>query len=1150
MWICVDMYNYFRGIEINLELIEKTASHAHIHAAAMQRGLFGFALAGRKTPLAQPRLLHSRSVSAAFCAQRTVRACPSIRFGGSRPLVGSIPRGRALHTAASTTAPPVVSTIATAAPNLKRGEERERCSLSVGDRLHGYRVLRVTPVPERNFMTYHLIHEATGAEHFHVDCADNNNAFFVTLKTIPTDSTGVAHILEHTTLCGSQKYPVRDPFFNMLKRSMNTYMNAYTAPDHTSYPFATQNAQDFKNLLSVYLNCVFFPLLQEMDFRQEGHRLEFEQLTDASSPLKFKGVVYNEMKGALSDSNSLFAERLTMALYPTTTYHYNSGGEPSDIPSLSYDALRSFHQRHYHPSNARFYTYGDLSLSEHLKFIHDECLSHFEKEQQQQHKISPPVVPDEQRFTSPQRVETTAPPIPGADPERQNKFAIAWLANNTTDTFETLCMSLLSKLLLDGPNAPMHKALIESNIGLDYAPSTGYNPGAREASFAVGLSGIVDKDIERVESIIMSTLEEAAKDGFPQERIDSILHQLEIGLKHVTSDFGMTVGSGINYSWIHGNDPVNPILFDKNIGRLKEELATQGQDFFKQRIKKYLLENQHRVALVMRPDEQYLSKQDKEEHEKLRKIRSKLTPQDVEAIIEQGKTLKEKQETTQDVSCLPTLHLSDVPKEAPGKDVRLERRAVPLSRGMEVPLLAVPQPTNGLTYFRALLDIHSLPKELTPYVPLFASVFTEMGAGKMDYRQFAQEIETYTGGIGVSANIILHPNDVSQYKNQLYLHSYCLDRNLSHMFDLIQTVFNEPKFDDLEHLQSLISQMTSDAQESLISSGHSYAKSTAAAVFSDAFALSEEWQGVSNVRFLQQLLQKGEFELLAEKFKAIANHVLDSNRMRCSLVAEESTLPVAENKMKEFLANLRADTDTSHYDSKAGYKSANFRPLTEERSTFIPLPASVNFVVKCLPSVPYQHPDAPSLRVIFLYFTSLAACYLKAYSKKKTTTKPKVLASLLSSQYLHREIREKGGAYGGGALSGEGLFAYYSYRDPNTTQTLDVYRRSLDWLQRSESFTEQDLEEAKMRLFSSLDSPVAPSNQGTQEFLRDITYEMRQRHREALFATTRADLLSVADRYLDDREGKAKASIAILGATEKAEDGQHEEDFEEEGERQ
>ena len=417
----------------------------------------------------------------------------------------------------------------------------------VGQTIHGFEVERITRVDELQLTAIELEHKATKAKHLHVARADSNNVFSVGLRTVPPDNSGVPHILEHTTLCGSQRYPARDPFFNMLTRSLATFMNAFTASDFTMYPFATINPKDFDNLLSVYLDAVFFPKLARHDFLQEGWRLEHTVTADQTSPIVFKGVVYNEMKGALSSSDDLFVTRAGQALCEGGVYHNYSGGDPPHIPSLTYEALKRFHSELYHPSNARFYTYGDLPLDHHLAAIETNVLQHFTVKTD----IAP--VPKQPRWVTPRTVQLTGPPDAMAvDSDRSAKVSIAYLLNDVRDTNEVFALRILSSLLVSGPSSPFYQSLIESGLGSDFAPNTYYDAHGNEASFAVGLTGVSTADIGKVVEAIKSTFESVASKPFDSEQIESILHQVELSLKHQSTKFGLNLVSSISSAWVHG----------------------------------------------------------------------------------------------------------------------------------------------------------------------------------------------------------------------------------------------------------------------------------------------------------------------------------------------------------------------------------------------------------------------------------------------------------------------------------------------------------------------------------------------------------------------------------------------------------------------
>jgi presequence protease len=457
-------------------------------------------------------------------------------------------------------------------------------TLAVGSTIGDYTVLRTAALPHLNGTYIELEHSRTGAKHIHIACPDENNAFSVTFPTIPQDSTGVAHILEHTVLTGSQRYPVRDPFFSMIPRSLSTFMNALTYPAFTSYPFSTRNAKDFQNLLEVYLDANFFPFLRENSFKQEGWRYEFSELENPDSPLEFKGVVYNEMRGANSSVARVMYKAMAKAMLPDTTFANDSGGQPDHIPNLTWQELRAFHARHYHPSNAYFMTYGNLPLKATLETIETNVLAHFERLEVDSS------IPNQPRRSSPIRV-TEAYAIAAGEPlERKAQVLVSWLTDFIGDGFKVLCWRVLSEVLLANAASPLRKALIESGIGSALADGTGYND-YREIIFSAGLKDVNAEDAEKIENLIMGTLEQLVQSGIDPDLIDAAIHQLEIEAREV-SDSGSPYGLKVMFraldAYLYGGDPLGTLLFDLDIQRLESERAKGG--FFEGIIRREILE--------------------------------------------------------------------------------------------------------------------------------------------------------------------------------------------------------------------------------------------------------------------------------------------------------------------------------------------------------------------------------------------------------------------------------------------------------------------------------------------------------------------------------------------------------------------------------
>uniref|UniRef100_A0A8C1Y169 Presequence protease, mitochondrial n=1 Tax=Cyprinus carpio TaxID=7962 RepID=A0A8C1Y169_CYPCA len=973
---------------------------------------------------------------------------------------------------------------------------------TAGQKLHGFTVKEVTAVPDLFLTAVKLSHDATGAQYLHAARDDSNNLFSVQFRTTPMDSTGVPHILEHTVLCGSQRFPCRDPFFKMLNRSLSTFMNAFTASDYTMYPFSTQNAKDFQNLLSVYLDAVFFPCLRELDFWQEGWRLEHETPTDPSSRLVFKGVVFNEMKGVFSDNERLYAQHLQNKLLPDHTYAVVSGGEPLAIPDLTWEQLKHFHATHYHPSNARFFTYGDLPLEQHLQQIEEEALSKFERTEPNT------AVPPQTHWDKP-RVDhvTCRPDALAPDPIKQNTLCMSYLLGDITDTFEAFILSLLSSLMISGPNSPFYKALIEPEIGSDFSSSVGFDGSTRQASFTIGLQGMAEDDTETVKHIIAQTIDDIIATGFEEEQIEALLHKIEIQMKHQSTSFGLALASYIASCWNHDGDPVQLLKISENVSRFRQCLK-ENPRYLQDKIQHYFKDNAHRLTLTMSPDERFLEKQAEAEEQKLQQKIQNLSDADHKDIYEKGLQLLAAQSTTQDASCLPALKVSDIEPIIPYTPVQ------PGTAG-GVPVQYCEQPTNGMVYFRAMCNLNSLPEDLKIYVPLFCSVITKLGCGELDYRQQAQRIELKTGGMSVSPQIIPDTADLDLYEQGIILSSSCLERNLPDMFQLWSDIFNSPRFDDEQRLRVLVMMSAQELSNGISYSGHMYAMTRAARTLTPTADLQEAFSGMDQVKFMKRIAEMTDLTSVLRKLPRIKRHLLNPENMRCAVNATPQKMSEAAGEVERFIGNIAANRKERKpvrptvveraLDPQAGSSASrklisepHFKPC--QMKTYFQLPFNVNFVSECVRAVPFTHTDYASL------------C---------------ILARMMTAKFLHGEIREKGGAYGGGArMGGGGLFSFYSYRDPNSTQTLSAFRGGVEWA-RAGKFTQQDIDEAKLSVFSAVDAPVAPSDKGLGRFLNGITDEMKQRYRERLFAVTDKNLIDVAGRYLG--VGQQTCGVAILG---------------------
>lgn len=986
------------------------------------------------------------------------------RFLGSlgRAAGHGLRRGRARTLVTTTTKDSTAVKVAT--------EEAVQAEFPVGREVSGFVVREVQEVPELHLTALRLEHEATGADYLHIARADPNNVFCVGFRTTPMDSTGVPHILEHTVLCGSEKFPCRDPFFKMLNRSLSTFMNAMTGCDFTIYPFSTQHPVDFRNLMSVYLDAVFKPNLVELDFLQEGWRLEHQDVKDPSSPIVFKGVVFNEMKGVFADSQQLFNQKLLNGILPSHTYGVVSGGDPLVIPQLTWEQLKQFHAYHYHPSNAHFFTYGDQPLANHLEFIQDNYLKHY-------NKIDPNTeVPEEPNWQEPRSAHVACGVDPMGGGEAQASVAVSYKLVDITNTFETFVLAILAQLLTSGPNAPFYKALLEPGLGSSFSPSSGFEGSTRSTTFTVGLQGVKDQDVDKVKAIIEETFDQVIEEGFPADRVESVLHNIELSVKHQTSSFGLSLAMNLTPLWNLNGDPIDGLLINNKIAKFRKCLE-ENPKFLQEKVRQYFKENSHKYTLTMAPQDGYEDNLQSLEEAQLKERLASLTSEDREKIWELGHTLANKQEEEEDLSSLPTLQVSDIPRTVTPVPVTTQTLG-----GVEVQVCDCP--TNDLTYFTTVLSTKDVDEELRPLVPLLCGVLTRMGAGDMDFRQLDQAAELVSGGLGVGPHTCFHPVDITQYEQAIVLSSHCLNNNVQKMLDLWTCIFNETKFDDLQRFSTLVSMIATNQANSLVYSGHQYAMTVAAASTSHVSSLAESWGGLSQLRRMKALSEAKDLTPTLENLRVLARQLLSRQGMRVAINTTPGHHDAALHTLESFLENLDGMPEPT--TQPLATIPQTFSPHTNRTHCVFPFP--INFAAKAFPGVPYAHPDAGALRVL----------------------------ARVMFRFLHREIREKGGAYGGGARAQPGgPFTFYSYRDPHSTQSLAAFDAAVEWVL-SGGFTERDVAEAKLGVFQTVDAPVAPGAMGKRHFLSHITDRLFADHRQLVLDAESQDLVRVARMYLKD----------------------------------
>lgn len=891
---------------------------------------------------------------------------------------------------------------------------------------------------------------------------------------------------------------MRDPFFKMLPRSLSNFMNAFTSADHTSYPFATTNQKDFKNLLSVYLDATLHPLLNEHDFTQEGWRIgpENPQKTPGTDlgtknkdKLVFKGVVYNEMKGQMSDASYLYYIRFRDHIFPDI---HNSGGDPKKMTDLTYSDLKSFHSSTYHPSNARIFTYGSMPLADHLEETgrHLEAFEPITTDK----AIRVPANLDE----GPLSYTVKGPADPLVDKEMQYKTSVSWLMGDTSNILENFSLRVLSSLLLDGYGSPLYRGLVETGLGPDWSPNTGYDDNSKIGIFSVGLSGVRASDVTKVKEAIRETLAHVHARGFDKSKVEGILHQLELGLRHKTANFGMSLMQRVQPGWFNGVDPFDALAWNDTVSSFKTEFAKDG--YLEGLLEKYLL-NDRTLTFTMEP---FLTYGDELAAEESNRLLHKISEVSREAGSEKKAeeqlaarelSLLDAQESArdQDLSCLPTVRVKDIP-------CHLEPKRVRFSSMDDVKVQWREADTNGLTYFRAINVLDGLPEELRMLIPLFTDCILRLGTKDNSMEELEDMIKLKTGGIGASYHSSTSRNNIDISTEGISLSGHALDKNVSRMFDLLSTVIRETHFDGMQaesKIRQLLQGDASGALDAVASSGHSYARRYAEAGLTPQGNLNEQIGGLTQVSHTATLAQRSTSEGLGDtisKLKTIqAFAISKSPNFRAAITCSPGAVSTNEAALDRFLTRM-PETGTM-----PKYQQTTKNPVN--RKTFFPLPYQVYYSALAMRTVPYTHQSGGPLQI---------------------------LSQLLTHKHLHHEIREKGGAYGGGAYSRglSGVFGMYSYRDPNPQNTLRIMRDAGRWAY-EKSFSNQDIEEAKLSVFQSVDAPESVSDEGMTRFLSGIDEEVEQKKREELLNVTKDDVRKVAQKYLI--EGTPGASVAVLG---------------------
>lgn len=952
---------------------------------------------------------------------------------------------------------------------------------AVGHTYRDFVITKCLPLTELQSTMSELTHEPSGARVIHIANNDPENLFSLSFRTLPTSSNGVAHILEHTVLCGSRKYPVKDPFFAMSRRSLNTFMNALTGQDFTCYPASSQVEKDFYNLLEVYIDAVFHPELKELSFLQEGHRLEFTEPKNPKSPLQFQGVVYNEMKGSLSSSDSRLWRAVFKHLFSDLPYAHNTGGDPKEIPNLTHEELIDFHRNFYHPSRCLFFFYGNIPLAKHLDFIEKKALSGVSKL-----GILPPLQ-KQKRFDAPiARVEK----YPIAESESLEKKAIlayAWLTAPVTNPGEVLALSLLDCLLMDNDASPLRFALLKSNLCTQAASSIDIEMS--EVPWLIVCKGCEPNNAAALKRVLFDALREIAANPFPKERIEASLHQLEFERTEINTDegpFGLTLFMRAALIAQHGSDPESGLLIHTLFKELRARL--EDPDYLSSLIRYYLLDNPHFLELTLDADPNLEKEEAEEERKRLDDIRAKLKPEQEAKIIAQSEALALYQEATehQSLDCLPKVTLNDVPPHV--RNIPLEETDAGRLKVFHHACF-----TNQILYADLLFDLPNLPFSDLPLASIFVRFLTEVGCGGRGYEKNLEFAQAYTGGLNASLSLHVSQADPDQCSPTLSLKGKALARNGSKLLELFSDCASSPDFTDSRRIRELLSQHATALQNRLTKNALNYAIQTALSGFSAASLVFDQWNGLPYYTAVMRWVKNPD---------ALIEGLL---RIQKTILGVGAPHLVFSCSSPEF-QSLK-ETHFGHLGEKLGGK-----PFQRWTGNY-PLPEVL-----------------PQARFIAspVAFTSLGT---RTVSYRDSVS-PLLLISteLLQNVILHKEIREKGGAYGSEAsyAPSTGNFYFYSYRDPHLAQTIAAFQKAMEKIGGG-GFNHRDLEEAKLGILQILDAPIAPGSRAITAYAwkrAGRTQEMREAFRSKILSATREEVSAAVSEYLLPQK---KTLVTFLG---------------------
>lgn len=925
------------------------------------------------------------------------------------------------------------------------------------------------------------VHKKTKAQLISLESDDENKSFGVTFRTPPANSSGVAHILEHSVLCGSKKYPLKEPFVELVKGSLHTFLNALTYPDKTSYPVASQNTQDFYNLIDVYLDAVFFPRISKETFAQEGWHYDIEHTSD---PLQYKGVVFNEMKGSYSSEDRLLFETVQQSLLPDTIYAHDSGGDPRKIPSLTYEEFAAFHHTYYQPSNAYFFFSGNDDPQKRLQIV-DEFIRNFSYSNVDSTIHLQPALKNKR---------TVVRKYPVSQPQKNKHIVtVNWLFPEIVDTKLQLALEIIEYILLGSSASPLHRALIESGLGEDIA-GFGLESEMRQMAFSTGLKGVAADDTKKVESLIKNTLQTLVRDGFDTKDVTAAVNTIEFHLREMnTGSFprGLSLMFSSLSNWLYDRDPFAPLQFEAPLKEIKDSIA-KDPSYVTKILDTYFVQNTHQTTVILEPDTELAAKIVQAEIEELAAYKKTLSQSQLEGLVATTKTLRTLQETPDSkeaLATLPSLHIRDI-------DPLIQH----FPKSLDDRWICHDIFTSGIVYLDVGFSVHTVPEKLLPYLPLFLRSLFEFGTKNHSYISLQQQIHTNTGGI---TGTILPSTRLGTHEAQVhvFLRAKCLTHQSKATCDLIRQLLSEQVFANKDRCKQILLEEKASMESVLVDSGHRVVSMRIASMYSQSDYLGELFGGISQLQFVRSLLENfdQQWEKIQQNLQLLEKHIVTIDNLLCNLTCERSQWAAVKDA-----ATCITDSLTSR--SQAKQEWTLHRPITHE---ILVAPTAVNYVGKG------------------------SNLYTSDYTYHGSHA---VITRYLRTTWLWEQVRVKGGAYGGFCSLDwmSGVYSFASYRDPRLLETIMSFDATADFLQNT-TIGPDECTKAVIGAISDIDQYRLPDAKGWTSLLHHltgITDEIRQLKRDEMLSTSSKDFqaFSAPLRYV-----AKTGTLSILTSQDKIE---------------